>query len=367
MELKKNFKLIKNHLRTIIVLIPIVIGFVYAFFVAELKYESKAEFIVKNINGIQKVDNALTSMFMGGSSEKQDAKIVESFLKSFQTFEHIKNKFKLKEFYTSKKTDIVERLNENKEIEYFYNLYLKNLKIEFDEMSNISSIYFSINDNKLAKDIVEELLNISEEYLNNSNKKNANIEKEFIEVKIIENKEKLKNIENRLKEFQLKNKILDPEIEINFNNTLLASLIKEKIEKQSELNFKTTYLNENVPELKILKEKLIEIEKNINDIKNNFYSSNKNSLNNLFFEFQYLKNELILEKEIYKEALLSFELAKIESLKKSKVIEIISKPFIAEKEIYPNKFYLFITILIINLMLFGILEFIKALIKEHKD
>lgn len=357
----------KQKIEYFLILIPILIGFIYTFFIAELKYESKAEYLVKNLNGVNKVANPFQGLLLGSSSEKQDALIIESYLKSFQTFEYLDKKFKLKEFYTSNRTDILERLSKDEAIEFFYNLYLKNIRFEFDENSNISSLYFSINDNKLAKKIVDELLFISEEYLNNINKKNALTEKSFIEEKISENQTKLKVVEEKLKAFQKENELLDPEIEINFNNTLLLSLIKELIQFKSEFNLKSKFLNENNTELKLLKEKIEEVERNIQNIKSNFYSNNKKSLNNLFFEFQYLKGELELEKTIYKEALISFELTKIDTIKKSKTIEIVSKPFVAEREIYPNKFMLFLTILIIILMLFGIFKFITALIKEHKD
>lgn len=358
----------KIKIEYILLAIPIFLTFIYVFFIAEKKYQSKAEFMVQKINSPSNISMPFAGLITGQvSSEKQDSYIIDSYLRSFKTFKYIEEKFKLKEYYISKKTDILERLKKDSPIEYFYSLYKKNLKFEFDENNNIVSLYFSINEPELAKNILDELLNISNEYLNDMNKENALIEKNFIETQISLNEEKLKKVEKELKDFQKTKKILDPELDIKFNQTFLTELLKEKIIKKSEFNLKEKYLNSNSPELLLLKEELKEINKNIKKIEEKFYLNKENSLNELFFEFQYLKNRLELEKTIYKETLISFELTKIDTIKQSKKIEIISNPFVAEKEIYPNKLILFLSITVLTIMLFWIFKFIQALIKEHKE
>ncbi|MDQ1268598.1 MAG: capsular polysaccharide transport system permease protein, partial [Campylobacterota bacterium] len=85
------------------------------------------------------------------------------------------------------------------------------------------------------------------------------------------------------------------------------------------------------------------------------------------FEYEKLKLQLEFDTEVYKNALLQLETTKLDVSKEAKMLSIISKPNLPDGYTYPDKPRVFITILIIMLLMYGIFSMLNSIIKDHKE
>ena len=71
--------------------------------------------------------------------------------------------------------------------------------------------------------------------------------------------------------------------------------------------------------------------------------------------------------EVYKSALTQQEIVKVETIKESKILEIISKPNMPDGYSKPNKIEFFITALILIVLGYGVINLLLAVVKDHQD
>ena len=76
---------------------------------------------------------------------------------------------------------------------------------------------------------------------------------------------------------------------------------------------------------------------------------------------------LEFDTEVYKNTLIQMEMTKIEVVKEAKTLSIVSRPNLPDGYTYPDKQNVFITILIILLMGYGIVSMLIAIVGDHKE
>lgn len=127
-------------------------------------------------------------------------------------------------------------------------------------------------------------------------------------------------------------------------------------------------MNEKNFEVIRLKNDIKETQKTLNKMKQKLASKdNKKSLNLYIFEFDRLKSMVELNTELYKQSLLQLEQIKAEINKNSKMLLVLTKPYIPQGYKYPEKLKDIITLLLILGLLYGIISLIEAIIKDHID
>ncbi|NLY63976.1 MAG: ABC transporter permease, partial [Alcaligenaceae bacterium] len=90
-------------------------------------------------------------------------------------------------------------------------------------------------------------------------------------------------------------------------------------------------------------------------------------LNTVAATFRELSIQASIAEEAYKMSLASLENTRIEINKKFRSLAVIVSPNLPDSAIYPERIYNLITLLIGLFALLGIVRFIVAIIKDHKD
>ena len=126
-------------------------------------------------------------------------------------------------------------------------------------------------------------------------------------------------------------------------------------------------MNEKNFEIVRLKSEIKELKQTLDKMKKSLASKDKKSLNIYIFEFDRLKSIVELNKELYKQSLLQLEQIKTELNKNSKILLVLTEPYIPQGYKYPEKFKDIITLLLVLSLLYGIITLIQAIIKEHID
>jgi len=331
-------------------------------------YESKTALIVRSMNQNSPASSlGLSLLGMGNSSQLQDSKIVEEYLHSLDMYKQVDAKFHLTQHYKSEAIDFVERLPQDATVEEVLAMYNKHLVIFYDETSGILHISFLHVNPKKAQAILEYLVSQVDYQINEFNRRTAKKQLAFVQREFKEAQERLSDAVQKLEAYQNKHLLLDPTAEATSKSGIIAELEASLSQKKLEYATKKRYLNDGNFELISLKNQIKEIKNSIDNAKKNLTGDKKGRLNRVVFMYEQLKMELEFAKEVYKNALLQLETTKIDVAKNNKTLSIVSKPNLPDGYSYPNKPRVFITILILTLLLYGIFTMLASIIRDHKE
>lgn len=331
-------------------------------------YESKTAVIVRDLSSAAPVGDLGFSLLGGGpSTQLQDSKVVEEYLLSLDVFLLLDEEFQLIKHYKSENIDFVDRLRQNATMEMALEFYRKRISTSYDGVSGIIHISYSHTDPIKAQDILEYLISGVEFALNEFNRRKAKKQLVFIEREHKKNKDKLDNSSSVLEEYQNTHLLLDPENTASASTTMIATLEATLTEKKIELSTKQAYLNNDNYEVISLKSEIREIKNSLLNKKKGLAGKGETRLNKVLFEYERLKMQLEFDTQVYMNALVQLETIRLDALKEAKTLSIVSKPNLPDGYTYPNKPRVFVTIVIVMLLLYGIFSMLLAIIKDHKE
>ncbi len=347
----------------------------YIVYVETERYESVSITLLKDLSKKQQMD--LGSMLLGQtSSTMQDSKILELYMRSNEMFTFIDQKYDLSSHYTSTKLDAVQRLYHDTPVPFYLaskeNLlkkYNDDLFIVFDEPSGTLSLSFVHIDRNVSKQILQSIIDHSDEVINQFSKENAQVALHFIEKQRAENKELFIDSIKKLIEYQNKHHTIDPNLDVQRKSEILAILESDLIKNDVEYYSKAKTYNLNGSEMKMLKEVGRNIRKSIKRVETQLAGSSDSisQLNANVFDFELLKSDMSFNKEIYRQILINQEELKIEVNQNAKHLIVVSKPTLADNYTYPNKPWDIFTLLVILIFIYSILMTIITIIMDHKD
>ncbi|MDQ7046860.1 MAG: hypothetical protein Q9M39_04295 [Sulfurovum sp.] len=347
----------------------------YIIYIETERYESASITLLKDLSKKQQMD--LGSMLMGQTSNTmQDSKILELYMRSNEMFTYIDEKYDLSRYYVSDELDVVQRLYPDTSVPFYVaskenilKKYNDDLFIVFDEPSGTLSLKFAHIDRNVSKEILKSIIHRSDEVINQFSKENAQVALHFIEKQRIGNKTLFIGSIKKLIEYQNKHHTIDPNLDVQRKNEILAILESDLIKNEVEYNSKSKSYNLNGAEMKMLKEIGRTTRKSIKRIEKQLAGSNDSisELNANVFDFELLRSDMEFNKEIYRQTLINQEELKIEVNQNAKHLIVVSKPTLADNYTYPNKPWDVFTLLIILLFIYSILTTIMTIIMDHKD
>jgi capsular polysaccharide transport system permease protein len=331
-------------------------------------YESSTALIVRDMGQNSPASTlGLSLLGMGNSSQLQDSMIVEEYLQSLDMYKQVDKKFALTKHYESDAVDFVERLSKDATQEEILKMYNKHLILFYDETGGILHISFLHVDPKKAQAILEFLVKRVDYQINEFNRRKAEKQLRFVKSEYKKAKKKLDEASLKVEAYQNQHLLLNPTAEATSKSGIIAELEAQLSQKKLEYATKKRYLNDGNFELISLKNQIKEIKNSIKNAKEKLTGNEKGRLNRVVFAYEQLKMQLEFATEVYKNALLQLETTKIEVAKNDKTLSIVSKPNLPDGYTYPNKPRVFITILILTLLAYGIFTMLGSIIIDHKE
>ena len=360
-------------LRLISILV-FLLGAYYTLFIQTQKYESNSVISVKDLSKNQSI-SALGAMFLpNGPGPSQDSSVLQIYISSQDMYNYLDKDFNLTNYYTSKKIDFLHRLYKDTNItlakatkENLVKVYNSDLFTFYEPKSATLSISYKHADPKVAKKVVESILNKSKEVLNKYEQENAKVVLSFLEKQEARYKKSFMNAIKKLIMYQNRNKTFDPKVDIEAKSALLASLESELIKTEIEYNGKVSKFSKKSSQVKPLIDALRTLKAKIAKIKKEITGSSKKRLNRKVVDYSLIQNEVDFAKEMYKQILLKVEETKLSVNKSAKNIIVITKPTLPENYSEPNKVKQILTIFIVIALLYNIFRFIFLIIKDHID
>jgi capsular polysaccharide transport system permease protein len=354
-----------------------VVGY-YIIYIQTEKYQSNSVITIKDLSKKQSI-SSLGSLVLGQGdiNTKQNLELISVYIRSLDMYKMLDKDYNLTKYYSSDKLDILERLKKDTNI-YFLKLnqenllknYNNDLEIFYDDLSATLKVSFYHTNPKTAQSITKKIIELSEKKINKIEKESAIILAKFLKEqeesyrkKYIDTIKKIINYQNRVG-------LIDPDINIKAKSELLANLESELIKKEIEKKAKSIKFTNISPEIKMLNQEIYNLKAQIRKTKSSLTgkkSRKKIKLNQDKFTFELLKNELMLNQELYKQSLLKVEDAKITTSQNAKKLIVITKPNLPEQYIKPNKIKNIFTLMIILLFIYQIIKISAIILVEHKD
>jgi capsular polysaccharide transport system permease protein len=360
-------KIFKNLRFISIFIIPFILSSIYILYFESELFKSSSTILIKDLKSPQVDSNIFGNIFANGSSNMRDSKLMEKYIYSSEMFRLVDREFNLTKHYMSRDLDFLQRKYSFSRADSFYKLYQDRLTVTYDELSTTLDIAFLHTNPKIAKDILEFIIQEAENKLNRFNKENGKELLKFLREQVKKSREILFKSIERLLEYQNRYRMIDPSIDIKSKSRIIAGLEKQIIEKEIEYSNLVKYMNRNSVEVKSLKSQIENLKQKLNSIKDNLSGSSKRELNRNLFEFERLKSDVEFNRERYKQTLIQLDLALIEATQNAKNSITVVEPTLPDSYDKPDKLKSIFTLFILLFLSYGIISMIYAIIRDHRD
>jgi capsular polysaccharide transport system permease protein len=360
-----------GKLRLLVIVAPWLATAVYLFVFAADRYVSESVVIVRQEGATMSMPtgvDALSSMFGSSMASREDQYMLEAHVLSMDMLRQVDEKLDLRQAYSEPKLDFIFRLSRNATQEEFLEYYRSRLQITVDDSSGLLTIRTQGFEPQIAKAVNEQVVAISERFINESSHRLARDQMAYAESELQSARASLDDTRNHILRFQEEYGILDPTAQAVANTGLTAELQAMLAKHEAELKGLQAYLNDDAPQINALQAQIAGIRQQLNDER---LSSVKNadgkSLNMIAGEYQELLAELEFKSDAYKAALTGLETARIESTRKLKSLVLVESPALPESAAYPRRLYTLVALAMGLVLLYGIVRLIVATIEDHME
>lgn len=362
---------ITGHLFLILVVLPTIIGVIYNLFLATPVYIAEAKIVVKTLGGGE-VPVGLGSLLSAVGvlqPSTSGAYLVMDYIHSRDVMFVLEEKFRIKEYYSSKDWDLFSRFNPfgiDSSYENFYDYYNKKVvETYFNTNSGVVTIRVRAKDPEYTTKVLKELIRISEVFVNRVNQRASLTALKYYKDQLETSRTKVQEFAKVIKKFLAEKKIVAPEQEVGILLSMIAELQGNLISKQLELSTIESVAPEN-PKIPELKREIKQLKKEINSLLSRI-TGKRNSLSVHSVELELLKMELLtLQKEVEMN-LGAFLQAQNRAHLQHLFIEAVEKPSKPDAPTEPKAGRNIFVIFAISFALWGVVSLFVAGIREHTE
>lgn len=351
-----------------IVILPWLIISLYVLVLAHPRYISSAEVVVKQVGETNIGSTSGLGAILGVNSvSKEDAHYLTNYILSLDMVNYLDHKVALKKAYQADGFDPFFTLPAEVTQEELLAFYQKRVRVSLDEQTSILTVTTEGFTPDFALMLNQAILQESEDYVNRISQQVAKDQLNFAENQLTEAQHRLNTAKQQLLNYQNKNQIFDPETNAKAINALIITLQANLSALRTEERTLLSYLNPDAPQIVALRSQIGATEAQIKQEQAKLTSPTSSKLNSQAVQFETIKSNVEFSADLYKLSLASLEKARLEAFRKLKNLIVITKPFQAEEALYPRKVYVMGTSFILLCILYGFVQLVLAVIRDHKD
>ncbi len=357
-----------NWLFVSTVVIPTFLAIIYFGFIASDIYTSESRFLVRS------PEKATTSPFgnllKGGgfSSSQDDSYTVQNYVLSRDALKQLDDKLNISQVYSNKNIDVFSRfagLDWDNSFEALYLFYLKQIAINIDAASSITTLTVKSYAPEDAYRINEELIEMSEQLVNQLNEIEQKDTLRFATAEVENAEKKAKNAAVALSNYRIEKGVIDPEQQATIEFGQIVKLQDQLLVIQSKLTQFRAFSNKN-PQIPSLELQIKELHKEIDSETARIVGSD-HSLAKKAAQYQ----RLVLDREFAQQqlgsALASLELARTDVQRKQLYLERVVKASKPDSAMEPRRVRAVLSVFVVGLVIWGVLSLLIAGVKEHQD
>lgn len=360
-----------RNLRIGIIAVPWFAAAIYLGLFAADRYVSESIVVVRQEGSPVAIPNgveALSAMFGSSAASREDQYMLQAHILSIDMLRQINEKLDLRQAYSRPDMDFAFQLDEDASQEEFLEYYRSRVEVVVDDASGLLTIRTQGFTPEIARAVNEEVVSISERFINESSHRLARDQMSFAEAELKNARAQLDDVRDRLLKFQEEHGILDPTAQAVANTGLTAELQAMQARYEAELKGLLAYLNDDAPQVEALEAQIAGIRQQLQaEKRRSVTNADGVSLNVLAGRYQELLAELEFVSDAYRAALTALETARIESTRKLKSLVLVESPALPESAEYPRRIYTLTALLMGLTLLYAIGRLIVATIEDHQE
>jgi capsular polysaccharide transport system permease protein len=307
-------------------------------------------------------------MFGSSAASREDQFMLQAHILSMDMLRQVDEKLNLRQAYGSPRMDFIFRLDRNAVQEDFLRYFRNRVEVIVDDASGLLTIRTQGFTPAIAQAVNEEVVAISERFINESSHRLARDQMSFAQSELQNVRTQLDEVRSRLLKFQEQHGVLDPTAQAVANTGLTAELQAMQARQEAELKGLQAYLNDDAPQVKALQAQIAGIRQQRQAESRRGVTNDEGvSLNVLAGDYQQLIAEFEFVSDAYRGALTALEAARIESTRKLKSLVLVESPALPEAAEYPRRLYTLLALLMGLTLLYGIGRLIVATIEDHQE
>jgi capsular polysaccharide transport system permease protein len=361
--------LIKNPF-VVFVLIPTILFICYQCFLATERYESQAQVIVQQPDGMATMDASMAILSGLGVSNQgsSDTELVKAYILSNDMLNYLDKTLELKKHYSQHSIDIFSRLDINDSQEDFLTYYQSHIEVYIDSNSNILHVYSQGFNSDFTQKLTQAIVNRAEWYINSISHQLAQAQLAFIQGENKNIEINLENAQRKLLLFQQQYNLLDPTAEGIAMQQITYGLEGIISTKEAELKGLQSIMSETAPQIVMANNELTALKEQLQKERAKLSADNDRNIpvSEILASYTDLKIKMELALQAYTSSQISLEKSRIEAYRQIKYLVVVESATLPHDAKYPEVFYNIGLFFIIAVMLFAISRIIILTVRELK-
>lgn len=358
---------IKRHRMWQAVIVLALFAAIYWGLLASDRYVSEAHVMVDKTNVTSGQTNDLTALLSGNGKDTHDQLLLRDYLLSVDMMRKLDTRLKLRQHYNNQ-GDFLSRLwFEDASVEWFHRYYLSRVSVNFDEYSGILVIRVQAFTPEMANSIAKALIDEGERFMNELAHKLALSQVGFIEKQLALSGGRFLETRNKLVAYQNIHNLVSPAGTIENVSSVVSRLEGQVAELRARRRAMESYLAPSAPDISQINMQIEGLVQQIDAEKSKLSTPGKKSLNFISEEYDRLVMDAKLAEDLYKGALSSLEMVRVETTRTLMKLSVLQSPTVPEYPLEPRRIYNIASFIAIILMLAGIVHLMSAIIRDHRD
>ncbi|MFV8386977.1 lipopolysaccharide biosynthesis protein [Vibrio parahaemolyticus] len=353
-----------------LVVLPSVLFSGYQLLWATERYQSQAQVIVQQPDGMATMDASMALLTGLGVNNAgvSDTELVKAYIYSNDMLEYLDAKLDLRSHYSQDSIDFFSAMAADENKEKFLEFYQKHLEVYIDNKSQVVHIYSQAFEPNFAHELTQTIVDRAEWFINSIGHQLAEAQLEFIknEHQIVE--DKLETAQRKLLQFQQQYNLLDPMAEGMAMQQITYTLEGQITAKKTELKGLNNIMSPNAPQVARVNNELSALKSQLKLERSKLSEESDVDIpvSEIMANFTDLKIKMELALQAYTSSQVSLEKSRIEAYRQIKYLVIVESATTPEDNQYPKVFYNVSLFILLSTIAFAIGRIIFLVVRELK-
>ncbi|SPC24971.1 hypothetical protein [Cupriavidus oxalaticus] len=330
-------------------------------------YVSEARVVIERSDGIGGNASDFSSLLIG-STASQDLLLLREYLLSTDMLGKLEARLGLRKHYADSRRDPLSRLwFEDAPLERFHAYYLSRVSVEYDDFSHVLVVSAQAYSAGMAHAIAGALVSEGERFMNEMTHRIAAEQVVFIERQVHDQGERLIGARQGLVAYQDANGLVSPRGEVESLSNVVANAEATLADLQVKRNALRDVFTPESSAIQQIDARIGAVQRQIAEQRGRMVSTRGRGLNKVLEEHERLQAAAEFAQDLYKTALGALEKARIESTRKLKNVAVVQSPTRPEYPLLPRRLYNIVVFVLAALMAAGVVELLRAIIRDHRD
>jgi capsular polysaccharide transport system permease protein len=346
------------------VLLPTLLGGLYAFVIAADVYVSETQFWVR---GNRQAQPSVLGGLLGAagvSTSAEEALAVQAYVRSHDAVRDLDTRVGLREIYTRPEADWWGRLAEEASLERLVEFHRRMVEVRHDERSGITSLRVHAFRADDARRIAEALLELSEDLVNRLSQRSMEDTLRLARSELAMAEQRAREAREALDRFREATRELDPAQAGATVRGIVAALEGQLAQLRAEIGQKSTFMRPDTPALAALRSRAEAIEQEVVRERARL-AGESGAIAGMIGGFERLTLQRDFADRGLASAFASLEQARVEAQRQQLYVVRVVQPRSPEEALYPRRWLVLASVAAAALLAYGIGLLSIAAVRDH--